>query len=82
MHVQARFDGQDYEVAGSPIADKIAYTRINSHCISGIGRKSGSVSVYETVSVSADGNTLTQDFSLHMAGRVIASGIAVFERET
>ncbi|HEV2669186.1 MAG TPA: hypothetical protein VG324_29990, partial [Blastocatellia bacterium] len=33
--VRARFDGQDYPVNGSPIADTIAYTRLNDLTISG-----------------------------------------------
>ena len=39
LTVEARFDGQYYPFSGSPVADTIAYTRIDAYTISGIGKK-------------------------------------------
>jgi len=41
--LQARFDGQQYSVTGSAIADALAYTRVDRHTIVGTGTKGGVV---------------------------------------
>src|SRR5882757_7519931 len=48
LRVQARFDGADYPVDGSPAVDTIAYTRTSRNTISAIGKKNGTVSLTET----------------------------------
>lgn len=77
----ASFDGNDYPVAGSTAADVIAYRRVNSHRISGTGRKEGVVTLMETVTVAPDNSTLTLSYSVHSGDHVVASGIAVFEKD-
>jgi hypothetical protein len=76
--VQARFDGKDYPVSGSPAADTIAYTRVDANHIAGTGKKNGSVPLKETVTADPEDGTLTLTYSLYGGAREIASGVAVF----
>ena len=61
--VQARFDGEEYPVSGSPAADTIAYIRASRNRIAGTGKKGGSVSLQETVVAAPEGGTLTLTYS-------------------
>jgi hypothetical protein len=78
--LQARFDGQEYPVHGSPVADTISYTRLDPHNIVGTGRKDGLVSLEETITVSETGSFLTLRFVIYRLGRQVASGVAVLEK--
>jgi hypothetical protein len=77
---QARFDGKDYPVTGSLLADTIAYTRVDAHHIYGIAKKNGCISVRERVSTSPEGHILTLTYSIYGDVQEVASGIAIFER--
>ena len=55
----ARFDGKDYPVNGSHSADHVFYRRLDSHTIVAGTKKDGNIVVRDTVSVSADGTTMT-----------------------
>jgi len=81
VEAMARFDGGDYPVAGSPAADTIAYRRVNDNRISGTGKKDGVPTLMETVVVTPESHILTLSYSVHGEGHVVASGIAVFERD-
>jgi hypothetical protein len=81
VRVWARFDGSDYPISGLPMADSIAYTRVNSHSISGTGKKDGVVSLTETVTVAPDGARLTLIYSIQTGASQVARGIAVFEKQ-
>jgi len=39
--IEARFDGLEYAVRGSSLADAIAYTRVDRHKVAGVGKKNG-----------------------------------------
>jgi len=78
--VQARFDGSDYPVHGSPMGATIAYQRIDRSTISGVQKKNGVVTARETVTVSPDRRRLTQRFSMLNGDREVANGVAVFEK--
>jgi len=78
--VEAKFDGREYAVIGSPATDTVSYTRSDSHHISGTGAKNGSVSLRETMTASADGDSFTLVFAVFRDGREITAGTAVFER--
>src|SRR5438105_15705509 len=54
VKVLAKFDGREYPVTGSPIADTIAYERVSSNIISGTGKRNGVIALTETVIVSPD----------------------------
>lgn len=82
VSVHARFDGNDYPVAGSPIADTISYTRPDPARIFGAGKKNGLTSLQETLVVAPGRNTLTITYSIHAGGKVVAEGAAVFQRDS
>jgi hypothetical protein len=76
--VNARFDGKDYEVAGTPFADAVAYRRVDSHTLKGTVKKAGKVVLLETVVVSRDGKILTGTYTTP-DGK--PAGVAVFEKQ-
>lgn len=81
ISVDAKFDGKDYRLTGSPVADTVAYQRVDRYTIKGIGKKAGTVVMKETVVVSKDGKTLTGTYSgTDPTGKQI-TGIAVFEKQ-
>ncbi len=63
ISVEAKFDGKDYPVKGSPFADTVAYQRLDSRTIKGVARKAGKVVVTEAAVISNDGKTLTGTYS-------------------
>lgn len=79
--VWARFDGSDYPVSSWPIADSIAYTRVDSHSIAGTGKKNGVVALTETITVTPDGRRLTVVYSIQTGASPVARGVAVFDKE-
>lgn len=79
--VDARFDGKDYPVKGSPLADAVAYQRVDSHTLKGTSKKAGKVLVHETVVVSKDGKTMTATYSGKDANGKAVVGTAVFEKQ-
>ncbi len=81
VRVWARFDGSDYPVTGYPLADVMAYRRLNSHCFSGTGKKNGVVALTETVTVTPDGKSLTLIYSVQMGASQVYRGVAVFEKQ-
>ena len=79
--VDASFDGRDYNVTGSPLADVIAYTRPDRYRIDGVAKKDGRVVLTESVTVSEDGRVLTMGYVMRLPdGRDVAS-VAVFKRQ-
>jgi hypothetical protein len=78
--IQARFDGKEYPVSGSAVADQIAYTRLDRCNICGTARKSGKLSLRETLTAAPDGHLLTVRYSIYDAAREVANGVAVFEK--
>jgi hypothetical protein len=82
VSVRAKFDGKEHPVEGSPAADTIVYTRVDRNAISGTGKKNGVVSLTETVTVAPENGTLTLSYSLHAGPKVVANGIAVFEKDS
>lgn len=78
--VQAKFDGRQYPVHGSRSIDSITYQRIDANTISGTGTKNGAVVITETVTLDSDNRAVTQNYSIHQGDRVLAKGVAVFDR--
>jgi hypothetical protein len=79
LRVQARFDGVDYPIEGSPALDTVSYTRANRLAICAIGKKDGRVLVTETVLADPEKHTLTLIYSYLLGGRNVAHGVAVFQ---
>lgn len=80
--LQAKFDGKDYPVTGSSLADTIAYTRASRREIAGTGKKNGSVTLRETIVAGEDGDTLTLTYTIFSGEHEVMNGVAVFERDS
>ncbi|MBZ5555216.1 MAG: hypothetical protein LAO21_21095 [Acidobacteriia bacterium] len=79
--VDARFDGKEYPIVGTPAADTVVYQRVNSRTLKGVARKDGKVVLNETVVVSPDGKTLTGTYhGTDATGRQVWA-VAVFEKQ-
>ena len=81
ISVDARFDGKDYPIKGSPFADSVSYQRIDRFTIKGVGKKAGKVIMHETVVVSRDGKTMTGTYSGTDASGKQVAAVAVFEKQ-
>jgi hypothetical protein len=81
LSVQAAFDGDDYAVEGSGAIETMAYTRLDLNTIAATGKKGGAVCLIETVTVDAASGTMTQRYQVYGGPDVVATGVAVFERE-
>ena len=53
------YDGKDYPITGSALADTIAYKKIDENTIEGTSKKGGQAVVSTTVVVAKDGKTMT-----------------------
>jgi hypothetical protein len=81
LHVQAAFDGDDCPVEGSAAIETMAYTRPAPDTILGTGKKGGAVCLTEIVTVDATSGTMTLRYQVYRGPDVVATGVAVFERE-
>jgi hypothetical protein len=81
VHLKAKLDGKDHPVEGSSAADTMAYTRTSSNSISGTGKKSGVLSLKETLTASPQDGTLTVNFLIYAGAEVVGKGTAVFEKD-
>jgi hypothetical protein len=79
--VDALFDGRDYDVTGSPLAEVIAYTRPARYRIDGVAKKDGRVVLTESVTVSVDGRALTMGYVMRLPDGRDVTSIAVFKRQ-
>jgi hypothetical protein len=80
--VDARFDGAEYTVSGSPFVDTMTYTRPTPRRIDGVARKAGVVVFTETVVVSDDGETLAAMLAFRLPDGRTRESVAVFTRMT
>ena len=78
--LHAKFDGEDHPVIGSPLMATMACTRLAPHVIAGTGKKSGAVTLTDTLTASPDGEVLTLTYSIFDGNQEIATGTAIFER--
>ncbi len=81
ISVDARFDGEDYPVKGSPFADAVSYQRVDRLTIKGVGKKAGKVVMHETVTVSTDGKTMTGTYSGTDATGKNVTAVAIFDKQ-
>ena len=81
ISVDAKFDGRDYPVKGSPFADAVSYVRPDRFIIKGVGKKDGKVVMHETVVVSADSKNMTGTYSGTDASGRNVTAVAVFEKQ-
>jgi hypothetical protein len=78
--LHATFDGEDHAVSGSPLMDTMACTRPAPNLIAGTGKKSGAITLTDTLTTSPDGDLLTLTYSVFDGNQVIAKGTGIFER--
>ncbi len=78
--VEAKFDGQDYPVKGTPFADTVSYRLLDVHTIEGIAKNNGRVCVRETAVLSQDGQVVRVTYLSHDQCGNTHSGHGVFER--
>ena len=76
--VEARFDGKEYPVTGSPLVETMSYTRPEPNRIDGVGSKAGTV-VFREVAMT-DGQTLTMALAIRRPDGNEAEAIVVFRR--
>jgi len=79
--VDARFDGRDYPIHGTPFADTVAYERIDAYTLKGTVKKAGRIIANEKIVVSPDGATMTSAYSGIDATGKVATATAVFEKQ-
>lgn len=72
--VTAKFDGKDYPVKGSPVADSASYQRSGPRTIMSTVKEQGQTVLMETMTVSVDEKTLTVSFSQF-------AGVTVYDRQ-
>ncbi len=79
--VAAKFDGKDYPINGSPIADALSLKRVDDRQTDVVWKKGGKVVMIGKSVISADGKiaTLTQT-GTDPQGRAI-SNVAVYDRQ-
>jgi len=80
VSVKAKFDGNFFPVVGSPMVDEIAYRRSDLRTISATASKGGRVAMTETAIISADGQSLTFEFSFVLSNGQVKNARAVFEK--
>jgi hypothetical protein len=57
--ITCKFDGKEYKITGSPLADTVSFKRPDPQHIESIGKKDGKVVVTIKGSISKDGKTQT-----------------------
>jgi len=80
--LKARFDAKDYPVTGSPVADAVAYERVDPRTIKGTIKQHGKPILVETVIIAEDGNTFRGDYLIPGPDGNNITGFAVHERCT
>ncbi len=80
VNLEAKFDGNDHPVIGSPFVDAKSYRRIDQHTISGYIKKGAKVSLQEKATISADGKTMTSTYSAASPDNAVL-GFAVFDKQ-
>lgn len=63
LKVDIKADGKFHPVSGSPYVDSISVTDVNDHTVKVIDKDKGKVSATVTRTATADGNTLTTEWS-------------------
>ncbi len=80
MTLNAKFDGRDCLVTGSPLVDGIIYLRVDRRTILGTLKRQGKSVLYETVVVSEDGRSFTGHYRAAGFDSPVI-GFAVHERQ-
>ena len=66
----AKFDGNDYPYRGAYSYDAVSLKQINAHTIEEIDKRNGNVIDDSTMTISANGKTMTVVETSKLSGRV------------
>jgi hypothetical protein len=76
-----KFDGKDYPLKGSPLADAISAKRINERSVEFVWKKDGKIVLNSKAVVSSDSKTLTSTLiGMDAQGRD-AQNVLIFEKQ-
>jgi hypothetical protein len=79
--VAARFDGKDYPINGSPIADALSLKRVDDRQTHVVWKKGGNVVMTGKTMISADGKTTTlTQVGKDPQGREI-NNVAIYDKQ-
>jgi hypothetical protein len=79
--ITTKADGQDHPVNGSPYLNTAKVTVVDGNTVEVVGKKDGKITFRATMTVSADGKTLTRKFEGHTVGTdQVMTNTAVFSR--
>jgi hypothetical protein len=83
LHSEAayKFDGKDYPIKGSPLADTVSAKLINERSGESILRKGGRVLLTARTTISADGKTMNQTRAGKDAQGRSVEDVVVYEKE-
>jgi hypothetical protein len=79
--IAARFDGKDYPIKGSPIADAISLKRVDDRQTDVVWKKGGKIAMTGKSVISADGKTTTlTQTGTDPQGRAI-NNVAIYDKQ-
>ena len=76
-----KFDGKDYPIKGSPLADTVSAKRINERSSESILKKGGTVVLTARTVITADGKTMNQTRAGKDAQGRSAEDVVVYEKQ-
>jgi hypothetical protein len=79
--VAYKFDGKDYPMKGSPLADAVSAKRINERAVENVWKKNGQVTLTLRAVISLDGRTITLTRTRKNAQGHMADEVLVYERQ-
>ena len=77
---EAKFDGLDYPIKGTPFADTGSYRFVKPNIIEGIAKKNGKICVKETAVLSDSGNTVEVTYLSFAENGKVLKNFGYFER--
>ena len=78
---EAKFDGKDYPIVGSPTADTVTLRRIDARTTERVNKKDGKVVTTERREVAADGRSYTTTITGTTADGTPVNTRLVFDRQ-
>ena len=79
--VAAKFDGKDYPIKGSPMADAVSLKRLDERQIDVVWKKAGKVAMTGRSVISADGRTTTVTQTGKDAQGHTVNNVVIYEKQ-
>ena len=77
----AQYDGKDYPITGSPMADTVSLKRLDANTTERTDKKDGKVTQTVTRTVSSDGKTMTVTYKGTNAKGQPINNVGVYEKQ-